>query len=55
MKTRPDADKFKLTPDDFALDESGNLVINTEKVMQVLNNQALQGKRESPKSGVSPI
>jgi hypothetical protein len=55
MKTRTSADKFKLTPDDFYLDESGNLIINIEKVMQVLNYQAVKVKKDLPKSGVSPI
>ncbi|MBD2775613.1 hypothetical protein [Iningainema tapete] len=45
----------KLTPDDFDLDESGNLFINTSKVIDVMNYQAINIKREPLKGGVSPI
>lgn len=45
----------KLSPKDFCLDLSGNLVINPEKVKQVINSQTVKFKREPLKGGVSPL
>lgn len=45
----------KLTANDFDIDESGNLFINTSKVIEVINYQATNIKREPLKGGVSPL
>jgi hypothetical protein len=45
-------DELRLTPKDFSFNEAGDLVINYNKITQIINNRSI--KRESLKVGVSP-
>ncbi|MEC4819008.1 MAG: hypothetical protein SAK29_37900 [Scytonema sp. PMC 1069.18] len=54
-KRKPPSSETKLTAEDFSFDTSGNLIINIEKVVQVMDYQAVNVKREPLKGGVSPI
>jgi hypothetical protein len=47
--------QMKLTADDFYFDESGNLLVDPEKIVQVINFQSTKSNREPIKGGVSPI
>jgi hypothetical protein len=46
--------QLKITADDFQLDESGNLIIDIQKVTRVLNLQSVSRKKAPLKSGISP-
>jgi hypothetical protein len=47
--------QIRLTADDFRFDESGNLLVDPEKVAQVINFQSTKSNRKPIKGGISPI
>jgi hypothetical protein len=54
-KKKPLSNEIKLTAEDFSFDISGNLIVNIDKVVQAMDYQAVNVKREPLKGGVSPI